>query len=142
MNEKEYIIAWLNEMIVKFDWITFRYEYSHKLFAHCIEVLPSDSIEQSEEYAYEEYDFSCKFEQTFGESVIFSDGTEFYKCSDSAIVIKNILEEKIEWTKDDVFNFNLDEYVLDFQCDDLINIESRIYTTCGTSEICSLDLAA
>ena len=72
MNEKEYIAAWLNEMIAKFDWITFRYEYSHKLLAYCIEVLPANSIERSEEYANEEYNFSCDFEQKFNESVIFS----------------------------------------------------------------------
>ena len=58
MNEKEYIAAWLNEMIAKFDWITFRYEYSHKLLAYCIEVLPANSIERSEEYANEEYNLS------------------------------------------------------------------------------------
>ena len=47
MNEKEYIAAWLNEMIAKFDWITFRYEYSHKLLAYCIEVLPANYIDRS-----------------------------------------------------------------------------------------------
>lgn len=86
-------------MIAKFDWITFRYEYSHKLLAYCIEVLPANSIERSEEYANEEYNFSCDFEQKFNESVIFSNGTEFYRCSENAVVIGQVRQKILNGLK-------------------------------------------
>ena len=142
MNEKEYIAAWLNEMIAKFDWITFRYEYSHKLLAYCIEVLPANSIERSEEYANEEYNFSCDFEQKFNESVIFSNGTEFYRCSENAVVIGQVRQKNIEWIKDDSFILDLEDYILDFKDDNFKKIESGIVATCKKWDNYNFDLAA
>ena len=134
--------AWLNEMIAKFDWITFRYEYSHKLLAYCIEVLPANSIERSEEYANEEYNFSCDFEQKFNESVIFSNGTEFYRCSENAVVIGQVRQKNIEWIKDDSFILDLEDYILDFKDDNFKKIESGIFATCKKWDNYNFDLAA
>lgn len=142
MNEKEYIIAWLNEMIAKFDWITFRYEYSRKLLAYCIEVLPTNSIERSIEYANEEFKFSCEFEQKFGESIIFSNGTEFYRCSEDAITFGQTPKKNIEWIKADDFNLDWDEYILDFQSDNLKKIDYCNFSTCKAGWNYSFDLAA
>lgn len=142
MNEKEYIVAWLNEMIAKFDWISFRYEYSHKLLAYCIEVLPANSIELSEEYADEEYKFSCDFEQEFNESVIFSNGTEFYKCSENATALAQVKIKQIEWIKDNSFILNLEDYMLDFKDDNLKKIETGAFATCKKWDNYNFDLAA
>ena len=130
------------EMIAKFDWITFRYEYSHKLLAYCIEVLPANSIERSEEYANEEYNFSCDFEQKFNESVIFSNGTEFYRCSENAVVIGQVRQKNIEWIKDDSFILDLEDYILDFKDDNFKKIESGIFATCKKWDNYNFDLAA
>lgn len=133
MSEKEYIITWLNKMVAKFEWITFRYEYSNVLLAHCIEVSPSESLEESEEYAASEYEFSCEFERKFGESVIFSDGTEFYKCSVNAEIFKH----QIEWAKDDNFNIDFKDYILDFQYNIFNNVNLSYF-----GELSNYDLAA
>ncbi|MFV0585854.1 hypothetical protein [Bacteroides reticulotermitis] len=138
MNMKEYIVTWLNEMVDKFNWITFRYEYSSILSAHCIEVLPSDSIERDLEYATEEYNFSCKFEDLFGESVIFSDGTESYKCSDNALVFKS---KRIGWVNNNNFKIDLNQYLANFYSEKMTNAREVANAYCKGSEY-SLRLAA
>ena len=79
------IISWLNKMTSRFEWITFKYEYSNEMKAHLICVYPQGEVDKNDEYCLEEVDFGFCIDKVFpNEVLLFSTEEQLFSCSEDS----------------------------------------------------------
>lgn len=106
MKANERIIKWLNEMINKFEWISFKYEYSSEMKAHLVCVYPQKEIDQCDEYSTEEVDFNFKMDELYpNETLLFSTEEQLFSCSDNAPCFKKAAYSKAIIITDKTYSF-------------------------------------
>lgn len=90
MKTNEYIFNWLNDMLIRFPWISFKYEFSPLKNTHFIAVYPSNLVDDNEDYCQNENDFSLLLYKLFpNETIIFGSEEELFKCSADALTFSN-----------------------------------------------------
>lgn len=108
MKASETIIKWLNEMVDKFGWISFKYEYSDDMKAHLVCVYPQKKIDLCGDYCTEEVNFGFSMDKLFPkETLLFSTEEQLFSCSESALHFKKATySENIKILADNSYSFS------------------------------------
>ena len=95
MTIADVIKSWLGEMIIKYPWSMFKYEYSERYRSYLVCSYPESLINSCDEFYDDEFAFWDKVENDFpDETVLICSGEALFSCSEKALVFKN--RQKVE----------------------------------------------
>ena len=103
MNISTYIYDWIQQMIVVYPWLSFKYEYSEKRNIHYIGVFTQTEVETNEAYCNDENLFASDLDIKYPEQIVlFGSDDTFYNFTDKALCYEVCVD-----------NINLNSYILD-----------------------------
>ncbi|MBR6077633.1 MAG: hypothetical protein IKP63_04715 [Paludibacteraceae bacterium] len=101
--------TWFDEMLAKYDWLTFKYEYSDRRHVYLVSYSPIDKIELSDEFNRDAMAFEDRMNYLYGDDApLFCDEESLFTLSNQAEKRSNdecILEVQVPFS----WNFCLDK---------------------------------
>lgn len=90
---KKKLVAWFDKMMIKYEWLSIKFEYSNKLSNYLVSFSPSSKIEESDDFCEESMNFEDEMSKQYGDlAPLFCDDEKYFKLSENAeIVRRNIV---------------------------------------------------
>lgn len=96
--------AWFEDMLSKYDWLSFKYEFDEKRNVFLVSYFPADKINTNDEFCRDAMAFEDKVNYLYGDDApLFEDEETLFPLSEKAIVISNTKFKKpdfeaAQWT--------------------------------------------
>jgi len=88
------LTSWFHEMIAKYDWLSFRYEFSEKLGVFLVGYYPAEKVDANEEFCREAMRFEDEINAQFGiDAPLFGNEEDYFSLTSNAKEVRAAVQD-------------------------------------------------